>query len=98
MRKLGRMLWLAAAANAGGACLYTPDGDGHVNVPASVTVIGGAAFRGCTSLVSINMPNITTIGDSAFRGCTSLALTSLPAGITRGGGGSKLTFLRSQHG
>ena len=76
------MLWLVVPANAAGACLYTPDGNGHVNVPAGVNAIGSSAFSGCTSLVSINMPNVTTISRWAFSKCTSLALTSLPAGVT----------------
>jgi hypothetical protein len=38
-----------------------------------ITVIGASAFEGCSSLGSINMPNvITSIGHHAFFGCTSL--------------------------
>ena len=39
----------------------------------SVTSIGNCAFRYCTSLKSITIPNsVTSIGDSAFWGCSSL--------------------------
>ena len=39
----------------------------------SVTSIGTYAFRDCTSLTSIVIPNsVTSIGDYAFDGCTSL--------------------------
>jgi len=40
----------------------------------SVTLIGEAAFRGCTSLTSIVIPeSVTSIGFRAFVSCTSLA-------------------------
>ena len=49
-----------------------------------VTSIGGAAFRNCTKLTSIEIPNsVTSIGDGAFYGCTSLASIDLPNSVTR---------------
>ena len=48
-----------------------------------MTDIGNFAFSGCTSLVSINIPNsVTRIGDSAFSGCTSLASIDIPNSVT----------------
>jgi hypothetical protein len=42
-------------------------------IPNSVTIIGGGAFAGCTSLTSITIPNsVSGIGHSAFRACTNL--------------------------
>ena len=39
-----------------------------------LTVIGNAAFRGCTSLTDIRIPaSVTTVGDHAFYGCDRLA-------------------------
>ena len=39
----------------------------------SVTSIGHDAFRGCSSLTSVTIPNsVTNIGDAAFWSCTSL--------------------------
>ena len=43
-----------------------------------VTTIGNDAFKGCTGLTSITIPNsVTTIGSSAFSGCTGLTSVSL---------------------
>ena len=45
----------------------------------SVTGIGWLAFRDCTELTSVTMPNtITTIESDAFEGCTSLRKVVLP--------------------
>ena len=39
----------------------------------SVTSIGNYAFRGCTGLTSVTIPdNVTSIGSSAFSRCSSL--------------------------
>ncbi|KOO30517.1 surface antigen -like protein, partial [Chrysochromulina tobinii] len=56
-------------------------------LPASVTQIGGYAFRGCTSLASITLPaSVTHIGVQAFSYCTSLASITLPESVTQIGG------------
>ena len=45
--------------------------------------IGQAAFRGCTNLAEVSVPDgITTIGQNAFQGCTSLSSVSLPESVT----------------
>lgn len=53
-----------------------------------VTSIGEEAFRGCTGLTSIDLPDgLTSIGEEAFTYCTSLTSIDLPDGLTSIGGG-----------
>lgn len=53
----------------------------HDNLP--VTGIGFWAFRGCTSISSITIPDsITIIDENAFNGCTSLTSVSIPNSVT----------------
>ena len=54
-----------------------------IQLPKSLTSIGGSAFYGCTSLQSIQLPeSLTIIGSSAFNGCSSLVVITLPASLT----------------
>lgn len=65
---------------------------GTVNIPAtvqlngapySVTSIGTIAFKDCSALTSVKIPEgITSIGIGAFQSCTSLSSVSLPNSIT----------------
>ena len=49
----------------------------------SVTSIGNCAFRYCTSLTSITIPNsVMEIGSSAFSGCSSLTSITIPNSVT----------------
>ena len=49
----------------------------------SVTAIGDEAFRSCSGLTSVSIPNsITSIGDMAFRGCSGLTSVSIPNSVT----------------
>ena len=49
----------------------------------SVTSIGDCAFRYCTSLKSITIPNSAMeIGSSAFSGCSSLTSITIPNSVT----------------
>ena len=48
-----------------------------------VTEIGDSAFKGCTELTSITIPDgVTSIGNNAFSGCTSLETVTIPASVT----------------
>ena len=45
----------------------------HVDFFDSVTTIGAGAFRNCTELQELILPeSVTEIGDGAFRGCSGL--------------------------
>ncbi len=49
----------------------------------SVTAIGVQAFRYCSGLTSITIPNsVTTIGNSAFSDCTGLTSITIPNSVT----------------
>lgn len=48
-----------------------------------VTRIGSYAFRGCSSLTSIKIPEgVTSIGKCAFHGCKSLNSIKIPKSVT----------------
>lgn len=51
--------------------------------PSKVKTVRDSAFKDCTSLTSINLPQtVETIGANAFYGCTGLASISLPEKLT----------------
>ena len=48
-----------------------------------VTSIGYGAFRDCTGLTSVTLPNsVTSIGNRAFQWCSGLTNVTLPSSIT----------------
>ena len=54
-----------------------------------VTAIGASAFRDCTNLTSITIPNsVTSIGELTFYGCSSLTSITIPNGVTSIGYGT----------
>ena len=55
----------------------------HTIKGATVTSIGGSAFRYCTSLTSVTIPDsVTSIGGWAFTDCASLTSVTIPDGVT----------------
>lgn len=49
----------------------------------NVTTIDSIAFKQCTELTQITIPNsITSIGNNAFNGCSGLSEVTIPASIT----------------
>ena len=54
-------------------------------LPTSLTTIGANAFKGCTSLATVNLvqlDKLTKIGKDAFGGCNALKSIAIPASIT----------------
>jgi hypothetical protein len=66
---------------------YTGPG-GAVTIPSTINGlpvigIGGDAFRDCTSLSSVTVPDsVTSIGVGAFAVCTSLTSITIPNNVT----------------
>ncbi len=56
-----------------------------VNIPPTISIIGGGAFQGCTKLKKVYIhpqSRLMVLNSSTFSGCTKLALVTLPGGIT----------------
>ena len=49
----------------------------------NVSLIGGGAFAGCSSLTSFNFPSLKILSSSAFEGCSNLKNVNLPKGLTK---------------
>ena len=55
----------------------------HNNVTYSVTSIGEYAFKNCSGLTSVTIPNsVTSIGERAFYGCSGLTSVTIPNSVT----------------
>ena len=69
-------------------CGATPELTGSVTIPSSlggmpVTSFGEKAFRGCSGLTSVTIPNsVTNIGVGVFYNCSGLASVEIPDGVT----------------
>ncbi len=54
-----------------------------MDIPNSITSIGGQAFYGCSDLSSVIIPNaVTRISAQVFYGCTSLTSVTIPNSVT----------------
>ena len=72
---------------------YSNKYSGSVVIPSSVTYegkkysvtnIGSSAFRGCSGLTSVTIPNsVTSIGESTFYNCSRLTNIYIPESVTR---------------
>ena len=66
-----------------------PESITYENNEYCVTRIGDVAFRKCTDLISITIPNsVTSIGEAAFQWCTGLTSITIPNSVTSIGSGA----------
>ena len=62
--------------------------DGVCVISKRTKAIADNAFRNCTELKQIEIPNsVTSIGSGAFQGCTGLISITIPDSVTEIGGG-----------
>ncbi len=54
----------------------------EINLPSSITAVGGHAFKDCINLESLVLPEgVTTLQWGVFAGCTSLTSVTLPVSV-----------------
>ncbi len=59
------------------------DGLEEIDIPETVTTIGGSAFENCKNLTTVTgMKNVTKIGYNAFCNCSNLKEIIIPDGVT----------------
>ena len=75
--------WSSSSNYAGLTSATIPETVTYNGTTYSVTSIGDYAFRYCSSLSSITIPNsVTSIGDYAFYYCSSLSSITIPNSVT----------------
>ena len=63
--------------------IVIPESVEHEGAAYSVTTIGECAFRGCSGLTSVTIPNsVTSIGSAAFQYCSGLTSVTIPNSVT----------------
>lgn len=60
-----------------------------------VTKVGQSGFRGCASLISVDLPNVVTVEDGGFYNCKLLKSVNLPKVTSIGDNGFNSTGLES---
>lgn len=63
--------------------IVIPETIGHEDVTYNVTSIGSRAFKDCSNMTSVTIPNtVSYIGQETFSGCTGLTSVTIPSGVT----------------
>ena len=78
----------SSGSNSYKGTIIIPETITHNNITYSVTSIGKYAFRDCSGLTSVTIPNsVTSIGESAFDYCSGLSSVIIPNSVTSIGEG-----------
>ena len=80
--------WSYAVDNGDATIMGVSPAEGDITIPASignnsVTCIGDFAFRDCSGLTGVTIPDsVTSIGEYAFAYCSDLASVTIGNGVT----------------
>ena len=80
MKSTCQNFWRAAQFNASA---LDCEGLTSINIPSSVTSLGGSCFSGCRGLTSITIPSsVTSLGGYCFMYCSGLTSIIIPSSVT----------------
>ena len=69
---------LEGVTEIGGSAFYNRNGLANISLPTTCTNVLSAAFNGCASLISVDMPNVTIIESQVFQNCNALTSVNMP--------------------
>ena len=81
--------WYVSYSNEYQGNVVIPEEVTYMNRTRKVTSIGDYAFRQCSGLTSVTIPNsVTSIGDASFQYCSGLTSVTIPNSVTSIGEGA----------
>ncbi len=78
-----QIVYVEANSTSINGTLVIPSTVTYQDVTYTVKYVIGSAFKNCSSLTNVTIPNsVTTIGDEAFLGCNGLTNVTIPTSVT----------------